>query len=418
MAPKKNNTYRYFDPFGEFFGPDFHQFWGNPGQPQQPQPRQAAGSGVILSSDGYIVTNNHVVNGADQISVVLHDNNEYEAKIIGVDPSTDIAVLKIEADRLVFIEFANSDSVEVGEWVLAVGNPFNLSSTVTAGIVSAKARNINILEDNTAIESFIQTDAAVNPGNSGGALVNTSGQLIGINTAIASPTGAFAGYSFAVPSNLVQKVVDDLRTYGIVQRGFLGVTISNVDQETARQKGLNDLKGILIREILKGSAADDAGLKEGDIIRTINGFEVNSAPTLQEIVGRYRPGDAIEVEYFRDGKFKKASVVLKNKNKNTDLLSKESVEVLELLGAQFRELSDDEKKKYKINGGVVVENLTDGKFSRYTDMRKGFVITRIDQQKVEKVADISRILANKQGGVMMEGFYPDYPGTYYYAFGM
>ncbi|MDX2001641.1 MAG: Do family serine endopeptidase [Chitinophagales bacterium] len=412
VTTSKQQPIDFFNPFRDFFGDNWGYNYGTP------QPRMASGSGVIISADGYIVTNNHVVNDADEITVILNDNNKFTAKVIGTDPSTDLALLKIDEKNLPFIPFANSDSVMIGSWVMAVGNPFNLSSTVTAGIVSAKGRNINILEDNAAIESFIQTDAAVNPGNSGGALVNTSGQLIGINTAIASPNGTFAGYSFAVPSNLVYKVVNDLKEYGVVQRGFLGVNIRTIDSDLAKEKELKSLSGVYVENVLEGGAAEDAGLKSGDVIKSINGIAVNTSPQLQEVVAQFSPGDKLQIVYERNGSSKSTQVVLKNKNMNTELLKKGAVEVGALLGVEFEEVTAAEKKKLGIDGGVKISKINDGKIRKYTDMREGFIITRIDRTKVGKVEDINNILAEKRGGVMIEGVYPNYPGTYYYAFGL
>lgn len=420
MPPRNSSKGQFYNnPFHEFFGDDFFRFWGDRGwQQPQPQPRIAAGSGVIISPTGYVVTNNHVIKGADDIEVVLNDNISYKAVVIGADPSTDIALLKIEAENLPFLNFTNSDSVKVGEWVLAVGNPFNLSSTVTAGIVSAKARNINILEDISAVESFIQTDAAVNPGNSGGALVNLNGDLIGINTAIASPTGAYAGYSFAVPANIVKKVVEDLKEYGVVQRGFLGVNIKNIDSELAKAQNLSDLKGVYIENVNKGSAAEDAGLKSGDVIKQINGIEVNSAPKLQEIVAQYRPGDKIQVKYSRGNDLKTATIILKNKNQSTEIITKETLSTIDLLGAEFAEISDKEKKELGIKHGVKVIKIADGKLARQTNMREGFIITFVDRTPIYKTEDIIKAMKDKKGGVMIEGVYPNYPGTYYYALGI
>lgn len=405
-----------YNPFRDLFGDHF--FWGPQQHQYQPQPSTASGSGVIVSPDGYIVTNNHVIKGADEIEIVTYDNKKFTATLVGTDPSTDIAVLKVDQTGLPFLSFGNSDSVEIGSWVLAVGNPFNLSSTVTAGIVSAKGRNINILESQTAIESFIQTDAAVNPGNSGGALVDISGRLIGINTAIASPTGAYAGYSFAVPANLVKKVVNDLREYGVVQRGFLGVTIRNIDSDLAKEMNTNDLSGVYVEEVLEGSAADDAGIKQKDVIKTINGIEVNTSPKLQEVVAQYRPGDNLNIRYVREGKIKETTITLKNKNKGTDFITKAKTDVQETLGVDFAELTKKELSTLEIDGGVKVASIGDGRIKKYTDMRPGFIITRIDKQPVASADDVVRILQNKKGGVMIEGVYPEYPGTYYYAFGM
>lgn len=396
----------------------FDFFGGGGGRNYEPQPRVSSGSGVIISPDGYIVTNNHVISGANQVEIVLNDKQKYVAKIIGADPSTDIALLKIDAENLAFLPFANSDSVRVGEWVLAVGNPFNLESTVTAGIVSAKGRSINILDDNAAIESFIQTDAAVNPGNSGGALVDLSGQLIGVNTAIASPTGTFAGYSFAVPSNLVRKVVGDLKEYGLVQRGFLGVTIRNVDVDQMNTLKLPDPNGVYINEVLKGSAADGAGLKPGDVIRSLNGTRINSTSQLQETVAQFSPSDKLNMEYYRDGKLNSTVVTLRNKNLGLDLLSKENMKIDDLLGVTFEEMGADEKRKLGIKAGIKVKSIGNGAIKRYTDMREGFVITHIDRQPITSQEKLVEILTSKKGGVMVEGVYPGQKGTFYYAFGM
>ena len=417
MIPQQQTNRNQYNPFRDFFGDDF---WGGHynDQGKTPQPRLASGSGVIISSDGYIVTNNHVIKGSDEIEVMLNDNNKFIANLVGIDPSTDIALLKIDATDLPYIPFGNSDSLQVGAWVLAVGNPFNLSSTVTAGIVSAKGRNINILQDNAAIESFIQTDAAVNPGNSGGALVDVSGKLMGINTAIASPTGAYAGYSFAVPANLVKKVIKDLKDYGIVQRGFLGVTIRNIDSELAKELNTENLNGVYIDNVLEKSAADDAGLKSKDIIKVIDGVNVNTAPQLQEVVAQFRPGDKIRVVYERNGKLKEADIVLKNKNKGTEFLTKGKIEVIDLLGVDFTELTSEEKSQLKIDHGIKVTKIRDGRIRKYTDMREGFVVTKIDKNPVNTTDDVVNILQNKTGGVMIEGIYSDYPGTYYYAFGL
>ncbi len=414
--PKQTQRTQPYNPFKDFFGEDF--WFGIPPGNNHSQPQLASGSGVIVSPEGYIVTNNHVIRGADEIEITMNDSRKYTATLIGTDPSTDLALLKIDMNDLPFIDFGNSDSLEVGAWVVAVGNPFNLASTVTAGIVSAKGRNINILESQTAIESFIQTDAAVNPGNSGGALVDIYGRLVGINTAIASPTGTYAGYSFAVPSNLVRKVVEDLKEFGIVQRGFLGVTIRNIDTEIAKELTLSDFNGVLIEEIQEGSAANDAGLKKKDVIRSINGIPVNSAPFLQEVVAQYRPGDAINVIYIREGKIKEAVITLKNKDRGTEFLTKAKVNIMDALGVELVELTKNEMKDLGLTNGVKVNVIRDGKVKKFTDMRQGFIITKIDKQTVNKVDDIVKILQDKKGGVMVEGVYPEYSGTYYYAFGL
>ena len=413
------------DPFKDMFGNDFSQFFFHGPNPyQQQQPQVASGSGVIVSKDGYIVTNNHVVEDADEVEVVLNNNKTYKAKVIGKDADTDIALVKIEGSDLPSIEFANSDSLLVGEWVLAVGNPFNLASTVTAGIVSAKGRNIDLHDQqmgnktaNTSIESFIQTDAAVNPGNSGGALVNVSGQLVGINTAIASPTGSYAGYSFAVPSNIVKKVIFDLEKFGVSQRGYLGVTIKTMDDETAKSAGFDRPYGVYVDGVNKGSAGDEAGLKNKDVITKINGFPVNSSPELQEQVAQHRPGDKISVEYIRDGKTMSAMVTLKNKY-NTTASVDNSQDVLGSLGIKVENLTAAEQRSLGLTGGVKITELQKGKLSEFTDIRKGFIITQIDDQNITSVQDFVNILKDKQGKVLVEGIYPNRPASYMYAFKM
>jgi len=273
-------------------------------------PQEGTGSGVIISKDGYIVTNNHVINFADEVSVTLHDQRKLTAQVIGTDPTTDIAVLKIQDNNLPVLKFSNSDKVKIGEWVLAVGNPFNLTSTVTAGIVSAKGRDINILQGQSAIESFIQTDAAVNPGNSGGALINLEGDLIGINTAIKTRTGSFAGYSFAIPSNIVNKIVDDIVEYGAAQRGFLGINIASMNSEIATELGTNIVEGVYIDSVMENGSAIKAGILPDDIITAVNGQKVKTAPELQELVGTHRPGDTVNLEIVRRGKTKSIAVRL------------------------------------------------------------------------------------------------------------
>jgi serine protease Do len=414
-APREISRNDQYNPFREFFGDQFMPFG-------QQQPSASSGSGVIISDDGYIVTNNHVVDEGEKIEVILADKQSYEAKVIGTDPSTDLALLKIEEKNLPFITFGNSDSVEVGEWVLAVGNPFNLESTVTAGIVSAKGRNINLLRtrDTSAVESFIQTDAAVNPGNSGGALVNTNGELIGINSAIATPTGTFAGYSFAVPVNIVSKVVNDLKKFGMVQRGFLGVQIATLNADLAKTKGLDakNLKGVYVDGVKTGGAGEAAGLKAGDIITKVNGTTVNTSPELQEQVSRYHPGDKISVTYLRENKEKTVDVVLKNNEGSTSYLKKDASSAVSALGAEFENVSAGELKEMGLTGGVRVKKLSEGKLSSNTNMREGFIITKIDNKPINTVDELKSALANKKGGVMIEGRYPDYPGQYFYAFGL
>jgi len=400
------------DIFRDFFGDGY----GENGR--EPQPSVGSGSGVIISADGYIVTNNHVIDQADDIEVSLSDNRNYKAEVIGTDPSTDLALLKVDAEGLAHVGFANSDEVRVGEWVLAIGNPFNLTSTVTAGIVSAKARNINILRDRSAIESFIQTDAAVNPGNSGGALVNMDGELVGINTAIASRTGSYSGYSFAVPTNIVRKVMEDLMQHGVVQRAYLGVLIRNVDGQLAREKNLNLTNGIYVDSLTENGAAAEAGLKIGDVITAVDGKIVSTSPQLQAAIGTHRPGDKVSVKVNRKGTEKTLYVVLRNGSGNTGSVEKKEVAVLSSLGAEFENVNKDLAERLNIEGGVKVSKLNYGKLKKETNMRSGFIITKVDGKKIRNIDELKEALDNKSGGVMMEGVYEDYPGDYYYAFGM
>lgn len=412
------------DPWRDFFGDDFYHFFGRPKNNTEPERRQtASGSGVIISEDGYIVTNNHVIAKAEEIEVTLSDNKTYPAALIGTDPSTDLALIKIEAPTLQAMPLGNSDSALIGEWVLAVGNPFDLTSTVTAGIISAKGRNINILrkQSRMPIESFIQTDAAVNPGNSGGALVNLNGELVGINTAIATPTGTYAGYSFAVPVNIVKKVVTDLREYGIVQRAFLGVQIRDVDEELANEVDLNRYQGAYIVAVNDNSGAKEAGMQEGDLITAVNNVAVNSVAELQEQISRYRPGDRVDIDFVRNGKEYVEQIVLKNQMNNTELVEKKTTEVMLKLGANFENLSATEKETYGVSGGVKVAEIRSGRLSRSSNIREGFVITKVDRKRVSDAEALIDMLENKEegDGVMIEGFYPQNPTkTYYYAFGM
>jgi serine protease Do len=387
----------------------FQEFFYGPGAGGREfkQYGSGSGSGVIVSSEGYIVTNNHVIDDASEIEVTLNDNSKYTAKIIGTDPSTDIAVLKIEAKNLAPIALGNSDQLRIGEWVLAVGNPFNLTSTVTAGIVSAKARNINLLSDRAGqatvpIESFIQTDAAVNPGNSGGALVNTRGELVGINTAIASQTGSYTGYSFAVPVNLVQKVMRDLIDYGVVQRGYLGVQISNISQELKEKENLPNLKGVFLAKVIDDGSADKAGLKDGDVILKIGSKEVNSVAELQEEIGKRRPGDKVTVTVRRkNGNEEVKDLVLRNKDGETKLVSKEEVSKNAALGATFRELTEKEKKELNVKNGVKIESLSAGKL-KSVGLREGMVITKVNNELISTVEQLTAKLNNKNSGVLLE----------------
>ncbi len=375
----------------------------------------SSGSGVIISSDGYIVTNNHVVEDGEEIHVSLNDKRELNAKLIGTDPSTDLALIKIEDEELPHLNFGNSDSLRVGEWVLAVGNPFNLESTVTAGIVSAKGRSIDILDDQYRIESFIQTDAAVNPGNSGGALVNTNGELVGINTAIITRSGRYEGYSFAVPANLALKVIRDLRDFGEVQRGILGIGIEEVNNRRAKSLELPSVEGIYITRITPKGGADKAGMERGDVIIGVNGAKTSTVPELQEQVGRFRPGDSIKVEYIRDGKKYKTNVTLHNKSNTTELTSYSEDTILKELGFELRNLSSAEKRKLGISGVKVISIYRGSRIER-TNMDPGFIITKVDTKKVTNVEILIKELKKIDGKVMLEGVYENYPGEYYYAF--
>lgn len=387
-----------YDPFAElFFGPQ---------KRQQNFIQQGSGSGVIISEDGYIVTNNHVIAGSNKIEVVLNDKRTYEAEVIGADASTDVALIKIKEHGLPFLNYGNSDAVKVGEWALAVGNPFNLNSTVTAGIISAKGRN-NILNGNKRpIESFIQTDAAVNPGNSGGALVNTEGELIGINTAIASNNGAFQGYSFAVPVNIVKKVVSDMVEFGTVQRAYIGVSIQDIDSKLAADKNLKNLKGIYVNGISEGGSAQDAGIKEGDVITAIHDVPVASVSELQEQISRYRPGDKIKVEIVRNNNDLNLPVTLKTFDNTTKLVKKSEMaaKTVNALGAEFAEVDNDDLAALRLENGIRIEKLNPGILSQ-VGIQQGFIVTSIDKKKMITVKDIENSLLNKKGMVLIEGFY-------------
>ena len=344
---------------------------------------------------------------------MLNDRRSFEATLIGRDPQTDIALLKIDADNLTVIPFGDSDNLKVGEWVMAIGNPFNLTSTVTSGIVSAKARNLNILERKGAIESFIQTDAAVNPGNSGGALVNTDGQLVGINTAIYSQTGNFAGYAFAVPTSIVKKVISDLMEFGAVQRAMLGVMISDVTPELAKENNLDKINGVYVNSVSENSAAADAGLQKGDIILAINDKSTNTIAELQEAVSQFRPGNTATIKYTRNGSTQTAQITFKNQDNNTKVTTRKA---MDMLGASFEPLSKEDLEELGLKYGVQVTDLQSGKLMS-AGVRKGFIITTINNTPIKSIDDIEKIIENTKGGVYIEGEYPSgRPG--YYAFGM
>lgn len=402
----------YYNPWSEFFGGRRYY---------QAEPAKSAGSGVIISPDGYVVTNNHVIQEAQKIEVTLNDLKTYEATVVGTDPSTDLALLKIDDNELPFLSFGSSDDIRVGEWVLAVGNPFNLTSTVTAGIVSAKARNINLLQydpnsDQFPIESFIQTDAAVNPGNSGGALVNAAGDLIGINTAIASKTGSYSGYAFAIPASIVQKVTNDLFEYGSVQRAFIGVSIADITNDLALSEKLSSRAGAFVRGLTDGGAAADAGIEPGDIITKVNDKEVKNVTQLQEQIGRFRPGDNVVVGVLRNDKEMFFNVTLRNQYGNTEIKKKSEVTAAAAFGATFETADANTMKRLRLNSGVAVNNITEGSI-RNAGIKNGFIITKIDKKRVTSPEDVTQMLEKSKGGVLIEGIYPN--GTVaYYGFGL
>ena len=406
MVSQKSQNYSS-NPFYEWFFGDR----GGYGQQEVPQ-RQGSGSGVIITSDGYIVTNNHVIEDADEITVIMDDRREYEGKLIGTDPLTDIALLKIEEKELPFLRFGNSDDLRLGQWVLAVGNPFNLTSTVTAGIVSAKSRNIGINPNRMGIEAFIQTDAAVNPGNSGGALVNMQGELVGINTAIASRTGSYSGYSFAVPGNIVKKVVADLTEFGEVQRALMGVEIGDVTAEVAEKYKLDKIEGVFVGGVNDGGAKD-AGIEPEDVIISIDDVKVNTTAELQEQVGKHRPGDVINVVVKRDNKKKQFNVTLRNKHGDTEIVKKEGDGIF---GAELVAISGKEKENLRIRNGLKITSLSDGKF-KDAGIKKGFIITDVNKRPVSEVKELKYIINNASGGILIEGIYPD-GELAYYVFGV
>jgi serine protease Do len=419
----KTKTPMKVQQFGGFQNdPLFDYFFGRPQQNPRSKKdddapmQEGVGSGVIITNDGYIVTNNHVVDGSSEIEVTLNDKRTFKAKLIGADPNTDIALIKIDAEKLPVIAFGNSDSLKVGEWVLAVGNPFNLTSTVTAGIVSAKARNINIINTKMPIESFIQTDAAVNPGNSGGALVNTRGELVGINAAIASQTGSYAGYAFAIPVSIVQKVVSDIRQYGVVQRALLGVKIKDIDSKLAKEKKLKTLEGAYVDEVTNQSAAKSAGIKEGDVINNVNGVPVKSRAEVQEQVGRYRPGDKITVTVVRGDSEEKLKVELKNSQGNYGVVS--SQDSKDVLGATFKDVDAKIKDKLDLDSGVEIKSLTKGKLADQ-GIKPGFIILKINSQAVRSAEDVQAAFdaamnnGEREKALFIVGVYPTGKVTYY-----
>jgi len=389
--------------------PFLEQFFGDSQHPTEGDLQLAGiGSGVVISPDGYISTNNHVVAGATKLEVTLNDNRKYIAKLVGTDPTTDLALLKIEETSLHFVSFGNSDDVKVGEWVLAVGHPYNLGATVTAGIVSAKTRSIGILrQNNLGIESFIQTDAAVNPGNSGGALVNIRGELIGINSAIASPTGSFAGYSFAVPSALVKKVMGDLKEFGTVQRALLGVSIKDVSADMVKKFNLDVDRGVYVSAISNTGAAATAGVAVGDVVIKVNDRAIDNSSQLQEYLGRYRPGDVVKITLKRGEVIKTIDVTLKNKIGSTEVVKKSDQTIVSSFGADFQGLTKSELANLKIQNGVRVLQLGNGKFAQ-SGISAGFIIVEIHNYTISQPTDVSRVLNSRSGkSVLIEGVYPD-----------
>lgn len=386
--------------------PFFDYFYG---QGREPQISQGIGSGVIISKDGYIVTNNHVVEGAQTILVKLNDNREMEAKLIGTDPSTDIALVKIDADNLSPIRYGDSDALRLGEWVLAVGNPFDLTSTVTAGIVSAKARSIGINSDVYGIEAFIQTDAVVNRGNSGGALVNQKGELVGINTAIASQTGSFTGYSFAVPISIVRKVVEDIKEYGEVQRALLGVSTRDVTADLAKKENLDKIEGVFVAEVNNNGAAKEAGIKENDVIIAVGNKKINSSAELQETISQYRPGDNVKITVKRSNAEKQFTATLRNKLGDTEVIKGgENI----VLGSEFEPITSSERQKLRINRGLKVSKIGKGKLYD-AGLSEGFIITDINKQPVASVDDLKKVINNSRGGILVEGLYPNGEPAYF-----
>lgn len=400
----------------------FEDFFGGGGRRMPRAPRAASGSGVILTTDGYIVTNNHVVDNADVIEVILSDRRKVSAKVIGKDPNTDLALIKVEADNLPVVKMGNSDNVQIGEWVLAVGFPLDLQTTVTAGIVSAKARNIGILARNqqlseeefeeyqrtgkapvnNSIESYIQTDAAINPGNSGGALVNANGELIGINAAIASQTGTNVGYGFAIPVNLAKKILDDFRKYGAVKRGYIGVTFSALDADVAEKLNVKDIYGLYINEVLPGSGAAAAGLQKGDIIKKVDGKTIYDSPDLQEKIGRLSPGEKVELTYSRNGQLKNATVTLKGENNvsKPNVIAKAGTSAsIEKLGASFAPASAQLKSKYGAKNGVVVTNVEPGKIFDSLEIPKGLLVTSVNGKPVNSAKDVQEALPQSRNGM-------------------
>jgi len=405
--PKRN-------PFSDLFGIDPDELFGN-GNGMRSMPEMASGSGVIISNDGYIVTNNHVVDGADELTVTLSNRKSFKAKVVGADPASDLAVVKIDAQGLPFLLYGNSDEVKIGQWVLAVGYPLTLETTVTAGIVSAKGRtlDINRRQSQTPVESFIQTDAAVNPGNSGGPLINTDGQLIGINSAIASPTGSYAGYSFTIPVNIVKKIVNDIMKFGTPQRAFLGISYPRDDMSDDQKKenGIKDGEGVYVLDVTPDGAAGHAGIQKGDMITKLNGVPVTTGAEMVGQITTFSPGDKINVTYKRDGKESTVPIILRN-NSGTTAVIKTSV--LDKLGADLQTLSKKDATTLDVKGGVVVKTVIENGLMDKSRVQEGFIILKANGEEVKTVEDFQKIIEKASGTVKLEGVFPGYEGVYTY----
>lgn len=415
---KYKQAARQQSPFEGMDDDIFRHFFGDGGRQFQQRPEQrASGSGVIISEDGYIVTNNHVVNGATEITVTLSNRKNYKAEVVGTDPNTDLALIKVDGKNLPVMPVGNSDDVKLGQWVMAIGYPLNLDVTVTQGIISAKSRNIGINRQAAApVESFLQTDAAVNPGSSGGALVTTNGELIGINAAIASPTGSYAGYAYAIPSNLMKKVINDIKQFGSVQRGYLGISMApeNLDDAQKKELGIKDAEnGVFVAGIDPSGAASAAGIRQGDVITKINGATVTSGAQLSEQIARQKPGDRVKISYVRNGAEQQAEVTLKGKM--GAIAGSGEAASIQSLGADFATVPGNEAREMGIAGGVQVTNIGEGVLADQTNMKKGFVITRVGGIAVRSVEELKAALQRQSGNFQIEGMYPGSSKVYYYG---
>jgi serine protease Do len=410
-----SNNLPHRNPFSDLFGIDPDDFFNNGGNGMRSMPEMASGSGVIISNDGYIVTNNHVVDGADELTVTLSNRKSFKAKVIGADPASDLAVIKIDAQGLPFLIYGNSDEVKIGQWVLAIGYPLNLETTVTAGIVSAKGRtlDINSRQSQTPLESFIQTDAAVNPGNSGGPLINPEGQLIGINSAIASPTGSYAGYSFTIPVNIVKKIVNDIMKFGTPQRAFLGIQYPRDDMsdEQKKEQGIKEAEGVYVMDVTPDGAASHAGIQKGDVITKLNGNAIYTGAELVGQIATFSPGDKINVTYKRDGKEFNIPIQLRN---NSGTMTMVRTSVLDKLGGQLQTLSKKDAADMDLKGGVIVKSVTENGLMNKSRIQEGFIILKADGQDVRNIEDLQKILQKASGTVKLEGVFAGYEGVYSY----